>query len=1091
MRAAAPDRERGAALLVAPGPRAAEAALLGEVFARADEAERDPRLLRNPVLVVVPSASLREHVAARLVAGRARALAGVEVLTLYRLAARVLEAAGEPAAGSDRLLAVLARRFGRREDLLRAALDPLRDGWRVLAASLRDFLDAGFQAEHADACVEAVRELGTGPEVERAAAIVRVAAAVAATIGIPGLGRRADVMRRAALVLRERGAGSLGARAVLVHGFAETTAVAGDLLVALVRVARARVFLDEPADPTDAGRSDPGVVFAARLRERLEAWAPAVMSEAAPPAPAVPLLVRAAGASAEAREVGRRVRALLGEGVAPESIGVVARDLGPYESPIARHFGRLAIPFAVRGGAGSAGPGARRLRALRDLLERGPEASTDAFLSAWTGVHGAAEVECRVGLLSSGAARLGDVARLDADALLAGRLGLPLPLVKGEASDEVEAAAPPRRRLLWAATLRRLVEGARGVVAGLEAAPERAPLGRHLEWLRGLLAGGLLWRPDDAGAVAAEGALAELEADLPAELAVEREEFALLTADALAGAGAIAAGGEGGGVQVLSVMEARSRTFAHLFVVGLNREAFPRVIVEDPLLPDRLRAHLALRTGVLTELPVKGRGRDEERYLFAQLVAASPAVTLSWQVSDDDGKARSASPLVERVCLAQGPDAAQLAADPWDSATGAEVRPAHEQAVLAGLLATRARFAAVLATALAEGGLAAGDAAVLAESRVRSLDELDPDRRLPDGRRRSRTLGPWFGFVGAARHAADRRRGELWVTLLEGMAACPWQAFLRSVLRLEPPPDPLAALPTLDPRVVGKLVHRVLQRVAGEETDARPDLAAVLVREAGRPPWPGAAELAAIVQSEAERLVRETGLAPAGLAALLAARAGPALEVARQVDWGEAPPHVLGAEVSGSVAVGSRTVRFVADRVDAWAGGVRLSDYKTAAPLSDDKKAETRARKLREAIGAGRRLQAVAYAHAVTDRPAEGRYVHLRPQDDPEHRVWPVAGDDRPAAEAFLAAAETVLAAWDEGAFLPRLVEQDGREEYLGCRWCEVWQACLRHDSGALGRVAAWTADEAAAGEERGAAAAARQVWMLAAKPRRAREGGQ
>jgi inactivated superfamily I helicase len=75
-------------------------------------------------------------------------------------------------------------------------------------------------------------------------------------------------------------------------------------------------------------------------------------------------------------------------------------------------------------------------------------------------------------------------------------------------------------------------------------------------------------------------------------------------------------------VQVLRVVDARGRTFEHLFVMGLNRDLFPRGISEDPLLPDAIRA--ALERDVLPDIPIKRRGFDEERYLFAGLLSASP-----------------------------------------------------------------------------------------------------------------------------------------------------------------------------------------------------------------------------------------------------------------------------------------------------------------------------------------------------------------------------------------------------------------------------------------------------------------------------------
>jgi len=49
-----------------------------------------------------------------------------------------------------------------------------------------------------------------------------------------------------------------------------------------------------------------------------------------------------------------------------------------------------------------------------------------------------------------------------------------------------------------------------------------------------------------------------------------------------------------GGVPVLTVTEARGRTFDHLFVLGLNAGSFPRPLGEDPLLPDAVRSALGM-----------------------------------------------------------------------------------------------------------------------------------------------------------------------------------------------------------------------------------------------------------------------------------------------------------------------------------------------------------------------------------------------------------------------------------------------------------------------------------------------------------------
>jgi len=71
---------------IARGARATEAALLAEIGEFASEVRSDPALLAKPLRVVVPSRSLREHVAARLVRTHGRSLAGISIQTLRGVA---------------------------------------------------------------------------------------------------------------------------------------------------------------------------------------------------------------------------------------------------------------------------------------------------------------------------------------------------------------------------------------------------------------------------------------------------------------------------------------------------------------------------------------------------------------------------------------------------------------------------------------------------------------------------------------------------------------------------------------------------------------------------------------------------------------------------------------------------------------------------------------------------------------------------------------------------------------------------------------------------------------------------------------------
>ena len=91
----ADGRSAGERVLIAPGPRAAEALLLREIAREIDAARANPRLLAAPVRVIVPSRSLREHVAMQLARAHG-GLAGVVVQTLRGLCHELLRSAEHP-----------------------------------------------------------------------------------------------------------------------------------------------------------------------------------------------------------------------------------------------------------------------------------------------------------------------------------------------------------------------------------------------------------------------------------------------------------------------------------------------------------------------------------------------------------------------------------------------------------------------------------------------------------------------------------------------------------------------------------------------------------------------------------------------------------------------------------------------------------------------------------------------------------------------------------------------------------------------------------------------------------------------------------
>src|SRR5687768_107575 len=103
--AAGPGAVRGAA-----GPLALEALLLEDLERERLRLREDPRALARPLAIVVPSHSLRLHLAAVCVRASGGALLGVRVATLHELALEVLERAGRPVPRGSSLFAALVRR---------------------------------------------------------------------------------------------------------------------------------------------------------------------------------------------------------------------------------------------------------------------------------------------------------------------------------------------------------------------------------------------------------------------------------------------------------------------------------------------------------------------------------------------------------------------------------------------------------------------------------------------------------------------------------------------------------------------------------------------------------------------------------------------------------------------------------------------------------------------------------------------------------------------------------------------------------------------------------------------------------------------
>ncbi|MFK7987684.1 MAG: PD-(D/E)XK nuclease family protein [Sandaracinaceae bacterium] len=273
-------------------------------------------------------------------------------------------------------------------------------------------------------------------------------------------------------------------------------------------------------------------------------------------------------------------------------------------------------------------------------------------------------------------------------------------------------------------------------------------------------------------------------------------------------------GGPGGKLFVASTEEARGLQFDVVFVPGLAEKVFPRLVGEDPIALDVLRASLS------PELATRETRVEQERQALRLAVgAATQRLVLSYP-RIDTGRGRPRVPSfygleVLRAIEGDLPSFEALAARAERSggarmAWPAPVRP--EDAVDGGEYDL---------SVLAEHLFAAPGQGADRTGAARYLMQANPHLARALRARWSRWSERWTrsdGLVNAAEPAREvmaryRLSERAYApTALETFAACPYRFYLRSVWRLSPR-EALAPVETLDPRVRGRLLHEVQREV--------------------------------------------------------------------------------------------------------------------------------------------------------------------------------------------------------------------------------------------------------------------------------------
>ncbi|XXF75868.1 PD-(D/E)XK nuclease family protein [Myxococcaceae bacterium GXIMD 01537] len=664
----------------------------------------------------------------------------------------------------------------------------------------------------------------------------------------------------------------------------------------------------------------------------------------------------------EARMIARDVRRLVSEGMAPGSIAVAWRELGPEARWLADALGELGVPVRLPWGEPLALAGPVRLALDVPLLvedgfpaERVAELVASRYAPALS--RGAPEAPSTLLTLAAvrddrlGASRGRGAYELRLEGL-ARRLQHAQP-------QKAEAVRVLRERCARLMTVCRRIPESGAALDLLQAwwsalrelglTEAEGPLEFRGEGALGEKA--LEARARDAAA--REGLTArvrELERVLRAVGGgprMARRTFGRWLADAMKDAYLPARGPAAGAVEVLDAREVAGRTFEHLFLAGLTEGRFPGREPSSPLLGDSdrvtLNKHLGRDVFRLTggEFDERAPWRlTEDRLLFASaLVAAGERVHLSFAVAGPGGQEQMPSAFLEEVRRLTGRE--------WELRSLSPVVPLDE------VLTEHELRQCVALESLA-----------LVKLRV-----SEPDPAGPLLRRRF-TDEPWFAEARALAHVeaerlfffSDTHRGPgpytgavdgpallqalretftfditrpLSASALARFGNCTYQGFLSYGLKV---PEPDTPGEELDPRRRGTFWHQVLEELfkrlkeaglLGKDADEIPDaLLEAALKKAARHledrDHVGHPQLWRLAQERARSMARRI---------LKDERRG--LPFERAEPEGFELKFGPGADVDSwqnvVLMAGDEPIYFEGkiDRLDAGAGGVGVIDYKS------------------------------------------------------------------------------------------------------------------------------------------------------------------
>jgi ATP-dependent helicase/DNAse subunit B len=511
----------------------------------------------------------------------------------------------------------------------------------------------------------------------------------------------------------------------------------------------------------------------------------------------------------EIESTGRSIKSLLLDGVAPESIAVLHRDISDAALTIHCVFTEFGIPAAITADA------PLRESAIATFLVEVLEAS-----DAW-------EHDRIAGILTSpwfsGAAS--ENFESETTFLLARAAGViqghrdwsrGLESLQDRLSSSNENSRLSGRLTNPAESCGALREAVSRLYEIMELIPTRAHEAKYVDALIDLLdALGLdevlAEMPDDIASteVQALSGMSDLFRNWQAWCQtrkpgppIARSEFVARLRKAMRDTPAGIAGATHG-VWCASMDDARHVSFAHVFIIGMNEGSVPR-----PAPVNAIYGHADLEAFADQHIELDSHQRHTERemlLLHRCMSAAEKRLTVSWHAVDAAGKSRAPSPFIADI-KSIAPDS--ILVEPGERAFAPAVRAASPRDLAASILLTPDAEAALNADYVERFNAgAAVERARLDSSPFALYDGVVLDQSLLPG------LANYFGDA----HTFS-------VNQFETYASCPFRFYMDRVLSI---PEDLPPEVAIDPRDRGQVLHNILrgfhEHFAGKSAAEIPD----------------------------------------------------------------------------------------------------------------------------------------------------------------------------------------------------------------------------------------------------------------------------